>query len=201
MAGERGRTLSESQWIRKAQAGDAEAFRKLVELHGAVIWSVIHRIAPDPSSREDLFQESIIRFWRGLPSFKGGSKLTTWLYKIVYRVCIDSLRESSRHKPWITLNEQLEVTGNLPEDDECSGRQIENDVEARDSIQKALNYLHPEWRGMVILYYWRGLSTEEIARITNHPVNTVKVYLHRARGVLREVLKKQEYPGRPVHKD
>jgi len=188
------KTLNETIWIRKAQGGDADAFRNLVERHGSIIWSVINRMAPEPHLAEDLFQETVIRFWRGLPSFKGDSKLSTWLYRIVYRVYLDSLGESNQRETWVYLNDEMEITDDRIEDQEHSGVRIENDLAAREAVLQALARLHPEWRSMIILYYRREQSIEEISEITGRPVNTVKVYLHCARSFLGKVLEMKGFP-------
>lgn len=179
---------------RKAQAGDAEAFKRLVDRHAPVIWTVINRMTRDPATASDLFQESVIRFWRGLPSFRGTSKLSTWLYKVTYRVCLDSLNSADRKREWVSIDEDFEVSGHELVDESGSGKKLEDKVAAKEAVQKALEKLPPEWRAIVVMFYWKGLSLEEIAEITERPVNTVKVYLHRARAALREVLELGGYP-------
>ena len=187
-------TLSEEVWIRKAQAGEEHAFRRLVDRHSPVIWTVINRMTGDPALAQDLFQETIIRFWKGLPSFQGGSKLSTWLYRIAYRVCLDGLNTPSLRNETDSLESRFEDEGFEPEDASSSGVAIENRVAANDAILKGLERITPEWRAMIVLFYWRGLSVEEIAQVTDRPVNTVKVYLHRARAALRKVLEEGGYP-------
>lgn len=185
--------LNEEVWIRKAQAGDEQAFRRLVERHAPVIWTVINRMTLDHALAQDLFQETVLRFWKGLPSFQGSSKLSTWLYRIAYRVCLDGLNTEGR-QPHLSLEHQNEEVGFEPEDVEAGGERIENQVAARDAVMKGLERIHPEWRAMVVLFYWQGLSLEEIAKVSDRPVNTVKVYLHRARAALRQVLEEGGYP-------
>ena len=143
---------------------------------------------------QDLFQETVIRFWKGLPSFQGSSKLSTWLYRIAYRVCLDGLNSSSARNESDSLDERLETVGFEPEDESASGASIENKIAASDAVMKGLERLQPEWRAMLILFYWQGLSMEEIAEVSDRPVNTVKVYLHRARGAMRKMLEEGGYP-------
>ncbi len=185
--------LNEEVWIRKAQAGDELAFRRLVERHAPVIWTVINRMTLDNALAQDLFQETVIRFWKGLPSFQGSSKLSTWLYRIAYRVCLDGLNIGGKN-PVLSLEAQQEDLGFEPDDESASGERIETDVAARDAIMKGLERIHPEWRAMIVLFYWQGMSLEEISAVTDRPVNTVKVYLHRARGALRKILENGGFP-------
>ncbi len=186
-------TLSEAVWIRKAQMGDERAFRRLVEQYAGVVWTVINRMTGDRALAEDLFQETVVKFWKGLPSFQGDSKLSTWLYKIAYRVCLDGLKRvgASRSE---SLEARLELTGEEPESEQHDGRKLESDVAARGAVGQALEKLQPEWRTMITLFYWQGQSVEEIAEISGRPVNTVKVYLHRARAALRSELARAGYP-------
>jgi RNA polymerase sigma-70 factor (ECF subfamily) len=181
-------------WIRKAQAGDARAFQRLVELHAPVIWGVVHRTAPRGIAPEDLFQETVIRFWKGLPSFQGDSKLSTWLYSVAYRVCLDHIEKVDRRGEQDSLEARREAGTADPEDEFTGGSRIVSRIEARDAVEKALEALDPEWRAMVTFHYWQGLGIEEIAEITGRPANTVKVYLHRARAKLREVLEAGNWP-------
>lgn len=188
--------LNEEVWIRKAQAGDEQAFRRLVDRHAPVIWTVINRMTLDSALAQDLFQETVIRFWKGLPTFAGTSKLSTWLYKIAYRVCLDGMNEGGKTQTHSTsLEGQQEDVGFEPEDISTSGERIENHVAAKDAVERGLEQLSPEWRAMIVMYYWRGMSIEEIADVTERPLNTVKVYLHRARAVLRGVLETGGYPS------
>jgi RNA polymerase sigma-70 factor (ECF subfamily) len=147
----------------------------------------------DRALAQDLFQETVIRFWKGLPSFQGSSKLSTWLYRIAYRVCLDGLNTGGRMRPF-SLESQGEEVGFEPVDESTGGERIENDVAARDAVMKGLERIHPEWRAMIVMFYWQGLSLEEIAQVSDRPINTVKVYLHRARAALRQVLEAGGYP-------
>jgi RNA polymerase sigma-70 factor (ECF subfamily) len=185
--------LNEEVWIRKARAGDEQAFRRLVERHAPVIWTVVNRMTSDPALSEDLFQETVIRFWKGLPSFQGASKLSTWLYRIAYHVCLDGLKAAERRGEE-SLQQRTEESGLEPEDEARSGEGIARDLETDDALQRGLARIQPEWRTMILLYYWRGLSIEEIAEVTERPANTVKVYLHRARAALRKELERSGYP-------
>lgn len=185
--------LEEEILIRKARAGNHDAFAQLVERHAPVIWTVINRMSGDAERSKDLFQETIVRFWRGLPGFQGASKLSTWLYRIAYRVCLDAV-ESAGSRSESSLDEQFESRGFEPIDDAVSGRKLENQVAASDAVARALANLRPEWRAMILMYYWRELSVEEVAQVTGRPVNTVKVYLHRARAELRRLLERGGYP-------
>ncbi len=186
--------LNEKAWIRKARAGDAGAFRRLVEAHAPVIWTVINKMVSDRVLAQDCFQETVIKFWKGLPSFQGQSKLSTWLYRIAYHVCLDQLQANRRHTETDTLGDEEDAGEVSLPDPQHSGESLENELERRDAIARGLQTLPPEWRAMVILHYWKGRSIEEIAAITDRPANTVKVYLHRARKQLRAVLRSGGYP-------
>jgi|GEM_PF-1586212 len=180
--------LNEEVLIRRAQAGEEVPFRRLVDKHANIIWTVINKMTSDQALASDMFQETIIRFWKGLPSFAGNSKLSTWLYKITYRVCLDNLNMMNKGGRMTSLDEQLENTGLEPMDESRSGAKIEDRIAAKDALTRGMEKLNPEWRTMLILFYWRGLSIDEVAEITDRPVNTVKVYLHRARGEMRKIL-------------
>ncbi|HEX05264.1 MAG TPA: RNA polymerase sigma factor [Bacteroidetes bacterium] len=186
--------LDEDLLIRRARSGNQEAFTCLVDRHAPIMWTVINRMTGNSELAKDLFQETVIRFWKGLSGFQGASKLSTWLYRIAYRVCLDSL-DSANMRLMTSLDEKVEVSGFEVNDESTSGHRLENKVAATDAVSKALDHLRPEWKMMIMLYYWREFSVEEVAEVTGRPVNTVKVYLHRARAELRQVLEDGGYPS------
>jgi RNA polymerase sigma-70 factor (ECF subfamily) len=83
--------LDEPMLIRQAQAGDADAFGRLVLLHEDFVYDLALSVLHDPAEAEDLAQEVFVRAWLGLPHFRAQSQFRTWLYRIVANLCYNHL--------------------------------------------------------------------------------------------------------------
>ncbi|RJP79816.1 MAG: sigma-70 family RNA polymerase sigma factor [Candidatus Zixiibacteriota bacterium] len=171
--------VGDEELVQRGRQGDAQAFGLLVERYQDPIYTLVSRTLGDPVRAQDVAQETFIRAWRALPGFHGQSKFSSWLYRIALNCCYSELRR--RGVPAETLDpEQWDGLK-----DAASEGGIERDLERRDLVERLLRRLPPLYRYLVTLFYLEGLDCQEIARITERPVGTVKAYLHRARAELR----------------
>jgi RNA polymerase sigma-70 factor, ECF subfamily len=179
----------ESRWIEQARAGDAEAFRMLVERHRDRAYGLALRIVRSPADAEDVAQEAFLRAWRALPRFRGDSAFGTWLHRIVARRALDRavglrgrrLRETS-----------LEESRDLAE--RAASPPAEAPLSERLRLERLLGSLSAPQRAAVTLYYYEDRSVDQVASILGMPVNTVKTHLSRARAALREAWRREETP-------
>ena len=89
----------ERELIRRAGQGDQEAFRQLVETYQAPAYRLALRMCGgDAALAEDAAQEAFLAAWRGLPRFRGDSRFSTWLYRLVSNACVDLLRRDGRRR-------------------------------------------------------------------------------------------------------
>lgn len=184
--------VSERELLRRCKRGDERAFAQLVDRYKDMVFTLIDRMVYDKSILEDLAQEVFLRVHKGIPQFRGKSKLSTWIYRITYNVCLTEIASARSRPDVLQLDSrggegaQLGVMKN--------GRDLEDWVarlELKEAVGKLLDRLRPEYRMVIALYYLEGTSYTEIAEIMRLPMGTVKTYLHRAKRSLRDMIVKE----------
>jgi RNA polymerase sigma-70 factor (ECF subfamily) len=176
----------ESDLIRQAQAGQAQAFSALVEAHQRFVYNLALRTLGDPQEAEDVAQESFVRAWLALPNFRGAARFATWLYRIVTNLCYTRLPR---------LRRELSVLGeerldDFSEDDVTPGDPAASldAAERRAFLHRQIDRLPESYRLLITLRYQQDLSYEEIASVVSLPLGTVKTGLFRAKERLRRAL-------------
>ena len=180
--------------VEAARTGDAGAFETLVIRYQVRIVSYAAAIVRDAGVAEDVAQETFIRAWKGLPSFRGESAFKTWLYRIASNVARTQLKRSGRQAR--VGSESLDdEDAPLRTGDVSSGAaDVETTLAAREAINHALAQLPAELRVAVVLRDVEGLDYKEIAEVTGAPIGTVESRIFRARRRLRSLL--QSIAGR-----
>lgn len=170
---------TERELIRRAQGGDQEAFRRLVDRHGDRVYGLALRIVRSASDAEEVAQDALVRAWRALPRFRGDAAFSSWLYRIVVRRAFDraaTLKGRRQREAGSEGIEALPAEGGAP------------DPEAREravKLERLVAELAEVPRTVVTLYYYQDRSVAEVAKILHMPENTVKTHLSRARAALR----------------
>lgn len=187
--------------VRAAQAGDREAFDSLVETYKDIVYAVAYRFARDPDLALDLAQDVFIRAYRGIRSFKGRSRFSTWLYRIAMNTCIDHTRRMARSVDSRLVPEEVaEYAGTEPisikgpaepDDQMLSG-------ELGEQIQAAIDALPEYHKSVFVLYEIEGMSYKEIAQVVGCSIGTVMSRLHYARKKLRTMLEPYVASGESV---
>jgi RNA polymerase sigma-70 factor, ECF subfamily len=176
---------ADTELILRSIAGDAEAFRLIVERYqNQVAATVIGMLGHGPET-DDIGQETFIRLYRSLPRIRGESALGTYLTRIAINLCFDSLRRKKRQQLWFRLDREDDPLP--PELIVEDGHRIE-DSEKRRWIQKAIRSLDPKHRAVVVLRMVAGYSTKETAELLDVPIGTVLSRLSRAQDKLRVTL-------------
>lgn len=180
----------ERVWIQRAQAGDAEAFGRLVLEHQRFVYHLALRVLGHPQEAEDVAQEAFVRAWLALPHFRGQARFGTWLYRIVTNLCYNRLPGLRRDLN--ALGE--EQIGEIPDESPAGAEAAAGveDQERRAWLQDAIERLPAGYQLLISLRFQQGLAYDEIAGITSLPLGTVKTGLFRARARLREALRAYE---------
>ena len=169
--------------VRRVQAGETDAFEELVRAHEKTVYNLALRMTGNPQDAEDMAQEAFLKAYRSLPEFRGESKFSVWLYRIVSNVCTDHLRRQSR-RPASSLTAEDEegdaVQWDVPDESQSPERVLEQKL-TREAVQKGLAALPEEQRQILLLREIRGLSYEEIGEILSLEPGTVKSRIFRAR--------------------
>jgi RNA polymerase sigma factor (sigma-70 family) len=177
--------------IKKALAGNENAYKALLERHKDAVYRMIVKIVRSSEEARDLVQETFMKAFSSLSSYNFQYRFTTWLYKIAANNCIDFLRKKrlnplSLDQPVITKDG--EVTFELPD----MTYSPEADLASKQkslSIDAAIDSLPPKYREVIVFRHKQDKSYEEISQILGIPVGTVKARIFRARELLKKKLK------------
>lgn len=173
----------EAAIVRKVLGGDANAFETLVLEYEKNVYNIALRMTGNSEDAADMTQEAFIKAYNSLQSFRGDSKFSVWLYRIVSNVCLDFLRSKNR-KPTVSLSvedddgedAQLDVADESQSPELLLDRKL-----TRDSVRRGLDSLPPDYRQILLLREIQGLSYDEIAQALSLEVGTVKSRIFRAR--------------------
>lgn len=183
--------------VRRAQAGDEAALTELVLSQQNYVYSIAMGIFRNPDEAADVTQEAFLRLFRVLPSFRGETRFTTWLYRLVVNLCYDELRRR-KHCP-IGGEESEEALEQIAEEAPWADPDLGAErADTRERVRWALRQLDEPYRVVLILYYFHDLKYREIAEITGLPINTVKSHIHRGKAQLAELLHVGEGEGNPA---
>ena len=187
--------LRERRLVSLLQDRDERAFRELVSTYQQQVYNVIFRMLNNHQEAEDLAQEVFVTVFKSIDSFRGDSKLSTWLYRIAVNHCRNRYKYLARRRHNATRpfedtrdgerRNEMPLHGQINRPDETlEARQLES------AIQAAIAALDEDHRMLIVLRDIQGLSYEEIGGITALPPGTVKSRLHRARMALKDRLEK-----------
>ena len=189
----------EEKLVRAAAAGDDGAFEQLMLAHQKQVYNLCLRMSGHPEDAFDLAQESFFKAWRGIGQYQFEAGFSTWLFRLTSNVCIDFLRRQKR---------QSHVSLTFSEDEEEEGKEYavpdpeplpEEKVLLREThgeLAAAMNALPADYRAILQLRVVEELPYDEIGRILQIPIGTVKSRLARARLQLRKnLLGGNQMPG------
>jgi RNA polymerase sigma-70 factor (ECF subfamily) len=164
--------------VRRARDGDASAFGELVERHQTRIYAVCLRILSDPEEARDAAQDAFVTAFRKLGQFRGDAAFTTWLHRIAVNACYDALRRAKRRPVLHTAVATDDDRG--PEPGPPSADHAD-EIAGTVDVTRALATIPLDYRVAVVLADVEDLPYEEIARVLDVPVGTVKSRVHRGR--------------------
>jgi RNA polymerase sigma-70 factor (ECF subfamily) len=183
--------MDEATLITAAQQGKVDAFNELVLVYQSRVYNLAYRIMGDPASAADATQEAFISAYQSLARFRGGS-FKSYMMRIVANRCYDELRRRKRRPAT-----SFEDFGNVDEDANpalINGREGPEEYAERQEmarlLQAGIETLPPDQHITLALSDVQGLSYQEIAEATDVPLGTVRSRLARARGKLRDYLRR-----------
>lgn len=165
------------------QQGDKAAFQKLVKQYQEKVRGLVYSILNDPELIDDLTQEIFIKVYTSISRFEHRSSLSTWIYRIAVNHCRDEIRRK-RIRRWFSL-EKMELDP-IAVGERTDGKMLQN--EKIDMVRWGLSQISEKHRSIIVLKDFENLSYEEIAKILDLELGTVKSRLNRARTALKEVL-------------
>ncbi len=173
--------VSDQEMVRLCKKNRTEGYELLFSSYQRYIYSVCYGYAGDKEDALDLTQEVYLKIYRAMQSFDEGKPLQPWIKRITVNTCIN---HAQRKRP---LTEELTESSQIDRSDtpeETAIRQSDT-----TTLQQALSGLPDRERMAIILRHMNGMSYAEIAGVMNCPLGTVRTYIHRARNMLRDILR------------
>lgn len=174
--------IKEDIWyLNRVLNGDTQSFTYFVNKYKDVVFSIAIKVLRNREDAEELAQESFIKAFKSLHTFKGTAQFSTWLYRITYNNCISEVR---KRKLKFVSSDDIQLPDE-PEEMNLDGIPAENRAKY---VKAALDKLPQDEYTLVLLYYYEDKTIDEIASITKMTDSNVKVKLFRARKKLQTFL-------------
>ena len=187
-------TRAERRLIRRLKDRDERAFSELIDEHGNRVFNLCFRMLGNREEAEDLAQEVFITVFKSVDSFRGDSKLSTWIYRIASNLSKNRIKYLARRhdRSKAEFDEGVDRTAaaaalTAPTQAKSPDAHVEG-VQLEGLMQQAISELEEDHRILIVLRDIEELSYEEICEITELAEGTVKSRLHRARLALRKKL-------------
>ena len=178
----------DTTYIEQMLAGNINAFSYIVDRHKDKAYNLAFRICGNHEEAEEIAQDSFLKAYRSLNGFKMKSSFATWLYRIVYNTAISHVR--IKKKGVLSLEDfpadATDFIGNNSSEEEAE-KEYRNAV-----VNFALQKINEEERGLISLFYYEDMSTEEIADVTGISKSNIKVKLFRARQKMLVIIENVE---------
>ncbi len=160
--------------VERFQAGDRSAFNEIVRAHQREIYNLAYRLTGNAEEAKDLTQDAFLKAFKALPGFRGDSSVKTWLYRITINLGSDWRRKLFKAPL------QLDEAADPPAPERDAGLAL--------AVKRAVASLPYKQRTVFVMHHYQGFRHEEIARITNRSVGSVKANYFQASAKLRKQL-------------
>lgn len=171
--------------MRAAQSGDAEAFASLYDAHAKRVFALCLSLTSDRAMATELLQDTFVRVWQRLGSFRGDSSFSTWLHRVAVNVMLETDRSTRRRHLRVAIDADLAGDDDA---DHGGSSSLQPDVALRLDIEQAVARLPAGARAVFILHDVAGFQHAEIAEQLGIAEGTCKAHLFRARRLLRGML-------------
>lgn len=178
--------FSDREIIKRVLNGEKELYEIIIRRNNQLLYRVIRGYLDDVQDVEDVMQEAYISAYVKLHQFRGDAAFSTWLVRIGINEALKHLRKQQK----IMDNHiSKDITENIAEQDYKTPEGKVIHIETREEIDKAIDELPPMYRSVFILREVEGMSMDEVAQSLQITVSNVKVRLHRAKNLLKDVLR------------
>lgn len=174
-------SISDAECVRRIQRGETETFEILVRRHEKAIFNLVYRMLGDYDDAAEIAQEVFLSAYRAIGQFRGDANFSTWLYRIALNHASTRRKSTSLRQRRLVPIDDTELVDNV----ELGPAETLEKKELRQRVQRALNELQPEDAMVILLRDLQDIAYEDVARVLNIPVGTVKSRLHRARQALK----------------
>ena len=180
----------EATLVDRCRRRDMEAFGKLVDAYQNRVFGFVRRMINNPEEAADVTQDVFVRAFQSFDRFDGRSSLRTWLFRIAYNLCIDRARRSDRRVSEVALIEPGEEGETMDiADVRWQPEQFALDDELMGVLEQGIKSMSEKLRRVLLLHDREEMPYEEIAKMLDVPIGTVKSRLFLARAHLQNTLK------------
>jgi RNA polymerase sigma-70 factor (ECF subfamily) len=180
--------FSDQEVIESVKKGNHSDYAILIDRYKNKAFSMLTRMLKNRMEAEEVLQDCFLKAFKGLNTFKGESKFSTWFYKIVYNSALSrlSIQKRKTEMEMSSVDDHFDL---ISENDYNLTEQ--NDLSLY--IKEMVNKLPANYASVISMFYLENLSCEEISEVMETTVNNVKVLLHRSRSALKDILIKNKY--------
>jgi RNA polymerase sigma-70 factor (ECF subfamily) len=184
--------LSDQEIISSVLKGNDEDFKYLIERYKDRAFSLLKRILRNDMDAEEALQDSFIKAFKSLKSFKGEAKFSSWFFRIVYNTAMTKIsnRKTDLKIVDIEFDDNDEPINDLSNLYEESDTEFANLNSTEEFINKLLDMIPVKYSSVLTMFYIDELNIEEIAQSTGMTISNTKVILHRARNLLKSLAEK-----------
>ena len=179
---------SDEELVALATSGDPDSFNQLVMRWERPIFALAYRVIGREEDARDVCQETFLRAFRGIKSFKRQAKFSSWLYRIALNLCRDWIRRDRRGAVFTPLEVETQPSPSVHTVETAEDRAVRLDLGR--VMTQAMSSLSEEQRTTIVLKEYHGLTFQEIATLQECPLSTVKTRLYQGLIVLRRELKR-----------
>lgn len=181
------KSLTDAEVIESVLKGNAADYAILVDRYKNKAFSLLKRMLKNDQEAEEVLQDSFLKAFNNLKSFRQDAKFSTWFYKIVYNTALTRL--SNKKRKIESEMSSIEDYHHL-ESDTSFGKKSEDDLKIL--VKKLVESLPEKNAAVVTMFYLEEMSCEEISNVMQISVSNVKVLLHRSRNLLKEIIEKEK---------
>lgn len=178
----------DSYYIERIKQGDTACFACLIDRYGKQVFTLVVRIVRSREDAEELTQDIFLKVFRTLPGFRGGSSFSTWLYRIAYNTAVSATRKTK----YEYLSVEEDALANVSEETAASRLDRCSNEAQLERLDRALEKLPPDERGLVALFYLQEKTVAAVAAAAGMTETNVKTRLHRIRKKLFVLLNEME---------
>ena len=180
--------LSDQEVIESVKKGNHSDYAILIDRYKNKAFSMLTRILKNKMEAEEVLQDCFLKAFKGLNTFKGEAKFSTWFYKIVYNTALSRISAQKR-----------KIESEMASIHELFNLESENDYNISEQkdislfINEMINKLPSNYASVISMFYLEGMSCEEIGKVLEITENNVKVMLYRSRSALKDIMIKNNY--------
>ena len=184
----------DSALARKVQEGDRDAFETLLSRYERPIFGFVQHFFHDAALSQDLTQETFLRAWRFIGSFRPEEKFSTWLYSIAKNLCIDEMRRVQRGGTVDLGGIDPEM---FPTDADSASNPFRSTLLSQEGevLRRIVAQLPEKYRTCIILFYFNELSYEEISSVMKVSLSNTKIMLFRGKKMLLDLYRRETSRG------